>query len=305
MGTLAERRKRIAQNDAAITKATRGVVGRVAALAGAAVEDIFAASTGTGTVEDAITAYRNGVIVALTESMLAAYGLAMVEATRDVAKQFATAQQAAIESAQKFLGITDAELEALAEQFGEYAVRIYAEDYAGGDRAIEDALRRTVVESVQAGDHVSAGKARLAETFDSLGISPAHSGVIETVFRTQTQIAYSAGQSAIDKLPVIDEILWGYEYVAVGDNQTRPNHLALDGLRAPKDDPRWASITPSNGWGCRCTVLRIYVDDPEAVAFDPPPLVIEDSSGQQRVVPRAPDPGFDFRPGDVVGSIRR
>lgn len=46
------------------------------------------------------------------------------------------------------------------------------------------------------------------------------------------------------------------EYVTVGDDRVRPEHMKLNGLRLPVDHPLWNSIMPQNGWRCRCIVIQ-------------------------------------------------
>jgi SPP1 gp7 family putative phage head morphogenesis protein len=78
---------------------------------------------------------------------------------------------------------------------------------------------------------------------------------LETVFRTTTQLAYGVGrrtaqEEAADYLPV-------WEYQAVGDDRTRPTHMALDGLQYPVNHPFWDSYYPPWEWRCRCSVIPV------------------------------------------------
>ena len=100
---------------------------------------------------------------------------------------------------------------------------------------------------------------------------------------------------------MIDEILWGYKYVTVGDDRVRDEHAALEGTTAPKDDPIWQTIWPPNGWACRCQTIMIFE---ERKTVRPEPVV--DVEG--RAVVPGPDKGFNFNPGTVLqpggGSVR-
>ena len=47
------------------------------------------------------------------------------------------------------------------------------------------------------------------------------------------------------------------QYITVGDDRVRPDHVALDGLKLPVNHPLWKKIFPQNGWRCRCTVTQL------------------------------------------------
>jgi|GEM_PF-4105202 len=119
---------------------------------------------------------------------------------------------------------------------------------------------------------------------------------LEALFRTQTQIAYSVGRQRANAEPEVDDILWGYQYVTIGDDRVRPNHEALDDSRLPKDDPRWRTIFPPNGWNCRCTVVEIYKDEKLATERSPRPSVKDENDN---LVVGGPDKGWGINHSDV------
>ena len=157
---------------------------------------------------------------------------------------------------------------------------------------VHNELQKTVYELIGAGAHVREGVEVLRQKFDDLGLTEKNGFQLETIFRTQTQLAYGAGRWAADQDDAIQEILWGYEYSANGDDRTRPTHLAMDGTRLPKDDPFWKKCWPPNGWNCRCVTIQIF-DDAGGVRKRPPPKYVDGD-------PVVPDKGFAFNAGNLV-----
>ena len=156
----------------------------------------------------------------------------------------------------------------------------------------EAELRQTINELVQQGVHgAEAGKA-LREKFDNLGLSDVKDYQLNTIFRTQAQLAFGAGRWQADQDPDIQEILWGYQYTAVMDDRTREEHAALDGTILPKDDGFWLRFWPPNGYNCRCQAIPIFAEED---AKQPPET---DEDGE----PITPDEGFDFNPGVVYSA---
>ncbi len=150
---------------------------------------------------------------------------------------------------------------------------------------IETTLRTTMNAITREGLGTTQGTAVLRDAFNSLGISPQKPAQIETIFRTQTAIAYNGGRWEEAQAPEIQEIIWGYEYATVDDNRVRPEHAAVDGTILPKDDTWWLTWWPPNGWNCRCQVLPVF----EQQRIVAPPTEVQ------------PDTGFSFNPGVVFG----
>lgn len=163
---------------------------------------------------------------------------------------------------------------------------------------LEDKIRAAIAETVSKGEHVEGTIAAVRKAFDDAGMSNVKPFLIETQARTQTQLAYSAGRLKANEAPEIQDILWGYEYVTVGDDRVRPGHAALDGLRLPKDDPRWNEIMPPNGWNCRCSVIEVFNEEDIATTIDVPEFVEVDGE----VVRAGADDGFDFNPLDIYNG---
>jgi SPP1 gp7 family putative phage head morphogenesis protein len=116
------------------------------------------------------------------------------------------------------------------------------------------ALRQELVDALQNGTPQREVIKRLQSILEgSTGqkvLGPNH---LETVFRTTTQMAYGVGrriaqEESKDYLPI-------WEYSAVGDDRTRPTHMALDGLQYPVDHPFWGDYYPPWDFRCRCSVI--------------------------------------------------
>lgn len=198
----------------------------------------------------------------------------------------------AVDFLQRKMDLSDADLGALADLYGPAAAKVTGD--IGGE--LQRKVSEAVLEAAKEGVHVQGGIQLIRQAFDAAGVSPKNDYALESIFRTQVQVAYSAGQWNAHQEPAIDEVLWGYQYSTAGDDRVRPNHAALDGVRMTKDDPRWDKYTPPCGWACRCTTVPIWIGDAEAQVVEPP-------TGTVRVgnhdIPVGPDPGWGFHPGKL------
>ena len=77
---------------------------------------------------------------------------------------------------------------------------------------------------------------------------------LETIFRANVQSAYMAGRWK-QQIEDANNRPW-WQYVAILDGRTRPQHAALNGRIFRYDDPFWRSHYPPNGFNCRCPAPR-------------------------------------------------
>lgn len=78
----------------------------------------------------------------------------------------------------------------------------------------------------------------------------------ETVYRTDTNTAYTQGMKDMAKDESVSKVIGGFAFFSVQDSVTRENHRAAHGLIAGTHDPIWKELTPPLGYNCRC-VLRL------------------------------------------------
>lgn len=170
------------------------------------------------------------------------------------------------------------------------------------ERTLDARVRPALAEIVQQGMHTMQAKAHLAEAFRVAGVVPENSYTLENIARTWTAIAYGAGRMDLDFSPAVQEILWGYTYVTVGDDRVRETHAELDGTTLPKEHPFWHEHYPPWSWSCRCSAIARFEPRPLVVPpnFAGPPVGTFPAPAQQW--PRAADIAA---PRNVSERIRR
>lgn len=184
------------------------------------------------------------------------------------------------------------QLDSITERYAAEATRVMR----GVRASVEKRMQQAIITSHTKGLHVTDAVKEMSKAFKASGLTPRNSFTLEAIFRTQSHMAYSAGRWHANQHPAIQEILWGYEYVTVGDDRVREKHRALDGVKLPKNDPQWNIIYPPNGWACRCQAIEVF--DEETPKPPPQSMMV---NGKE-VVPGA-DPGFRFHPGKLFGDM--
>lgn len=163
---------------------------------------------------------------------------------------------------------------------------------------LTDAIKAEITKStnrlIQEGAHVREAKQVLANKFAEFGIRPASKSQFETIFRTQSQIAFAAGKYANERHDAfIYNALWGYRYVTAGDDRVRPTHAILDGVTLPKGHKFWQDFYPPNGWNCRCQAIPLF----DAAEVIQPMRKLPDGSRVK------PDVGFKWNAGHVFNAL--
>lgn len=191
---------------------------------------------------------------------------------------------------QYFRGRKDVDIKALQKQYDSTALAVLN---SVADNINND-LQKTVQHLIETGSHVKEAKQVLGLKFEQYGIKPASKSQLETIFRTQTQIAYSAGKYNAERNdPFIYDHIWGYRYVTAGDDRVRPSHAILDGVTLPKGNPFWNRFYPPNGFNCRCQAIPLF--EPHTIVK--PPKRLPDGAIVR------PDVGFSWSAGHIFNAL--
>lgn len=128
------------------------------------------------------------------------------------------------------------------------------------------------------------------------------------IFNQNIRGAYAAGRSQQLDDPDILAARQYRMYRHRDSRHPRPAHLALDGKVFLAQDPVWATIMPTNGFGCRCAVFALSDRDLErrGLSVSEPPkgtvLIKDRQTGKTMRVPSIngqpiAEPGFTYNPG--------
>jgi SPP1 gp7 family putative phage head morphogenesis protein len=199
------------------------------------------------------TPFVEGLQKAVTAGMAIAYlsgkPAFAVAMSRGGAEAVPTAYGRAVEIAARKARMTSAEVAELSERLSPRAAEVIQPYALRTSKKLRDVFSEVVGKNMLARDAVR----QVAEVAgDTLSVP-----VIETMVRDQINLAYMSGRMEANRDPAVDEILWGYEYVTVGDDRVRPEHAMLDGVRLPKDDPFWRTNMPPNGFNCFLPGTRV------------------------------------------------
>lgn len=113
---------------------------------------------------------------------------------------------------------------------------------------------------------------------------------LQTVYRNNINnvynqsLRYNAGTS--DVTPYL-------QYTAIGDSETRPSHLRLDGTIKRADSEFWDRYTPPIGHNCRCGVISLTDEEAKDLGI----------SGRNNDSFPKPDEGFGDKDNKTYGNV--
>jgi len=164
-----------------------------------------------------------------------------------------------------------------------------------------------VYRALAGGETYADFKRSIHARFDALGYSRMNPFRLQTVFETNMNLAYSAGNWRAMTADVVKDRPLG-RWHAMMDSRTRPSHAGLHGRVWPLNDPFWETHWPPLDWGCRCTVDSLSAEEARAQGLE-----VEGSTGQVMVEPLDPvtrdrqparplmvDPAWAYNPGQTA-----
>lgn len=200
----------------------------------------------------------------------------------------ATTFDPSIKRLKRTLGMSQADVDLLTNT---YQTTVFNELKKQADQ-LGSMLNSAYVRSVEEGATVQEAIKTVDDRMQTWGVDPENMGRVETLYRSMSAMAYSAGEWSTYQDEDVQETLWGFQYVAFdipesSGGTTRDNHAAADGVTLPKDHEFWQTMWPPNGYNCRCRVVPLY---------EPHDEVEPDEDAE-------PDPGWGFNPGFAMEMV--
>lgn len=113
-------------------------------------------------------------------------------------------------------------------------------------------MQTAIGKAIEDGETFNDFKKRVADVAKEATLRPWQ---LANIYRTNIQSAYMAGRYSQMKRAATSRPYW--RYVAVGDQRSRLDHLALHGKVYPHDHEFWNTFYPPNGFACRCSVQTL------------------------------------------------
>ena len=153
------------------------------------------------------------------------------------------------------------------------------------EQAVTDRVHAVLVQALREGLTEGDAVARIVE--EAPGWTDAYA---RTAFRTNLNTAVTAGKFRTAQDPVVRAVIPAFMFSAVGDSDTRPNHMAANEHVWLVNNPVWNRLAPPLGYNCRCQPHAMSVPQLRRMGrLRPDGTVIESS------VPAGAHPDEGFR----------
>lgn len=234
------------------------------------------------------------VVVALAAAIVAAYVEGALQRRRRLRSRLRgfgfNLLQDAVSQARRRARLTPEEVADIQERAGSTAaatVGAYADE-------VNARLRAVVHRGIRDNLHEQDLATKIGKALRAAGVSE-RPYRLRQMARDQVNLNFMAARLQGNDSPEVREVLWGYEYVTVGDDRVRPNHELLNGTRLPKDHAFWQENMPPNGYNCRCTVIEIFRDEKPRARKPHPPVKFGGKTYRAEA-----DEGWKFNPAQAV-----
>lgn len=186
----------------------------------------------------------------------------------------------AVRAFRKRVPMPDWQWDALTEAEREFAFKVSGVAQADLVTEAWEAIDRALRDGTSLEDFKASVGGQLEEAWGRA--EPAR---LETIFRTNTQSAYTAGQHAVVNSPEVRKARPYWRFDSSGDARVCDICDPLDGVVLPADDPFWADHIPPLHFDCRC----------------PHPAPLSDEEAEEEGIAESapdhePDEGFGHAP---------
>ena len=168
------------------------------------------------------------------------------------------------EAVQDMIDRTPVTIRAAAERTAQAISNLYSEGRVvafvkSAEAAVTKRVQSLIAEMIREGvSEVDAGRRIVTSVAEvSKRTGPWTQAYARMTFRTNLNTAVTAGRFRQMRDPAIAKLMPAFEFISVGDVDTRDNHDAVDGLVMLRDDSRWNSLAPPLGYNCRCDIRGV------------------------------------------------
>lgn len=153
-----------------------------------------------------------------------------------------------------------------------------------------------VIDAIENGDTMTEFRESMNTFLEDNGYEGVSVFYADNIFRTNIQTAYQAGHYEAMMQPEVKKARPYWMYDAVGDERTRPSHMAMNGKVFSVDSPVWDTFYPPNGYRCRCTVVSLSKKQIEQMGIVVSKSVPRTVKVRGREIPVTVDADFDYNP---------